>query len=141
VYGKQLKKFLNFLEEEGFKIHFGIDSSLYYEDSLIVCNSRLSDEKTLYTLLHEYGHAVLRNNEKYCKIYRSQFKEKIDGRHGRSNSFKIDVLREEFDAWRIGLEMAESLDIPIDLEKYDKYSSKYLKSYCHWVCDSNQWSL
>jgi hypothetical protein len=103
---------------------------------VITCNRRLSEEKKLYSVLHECGHLLVqRDTESYEKRYKSQVEGLFDKRKCRSLRWRIDFLKEEYDAWDRGFRLAGRLKIPIDEDSYYKYASKCLETYCKWVVD------
>jgi len=137
---RQIEKFISFLEKDRFKVDATNENAFYSGTKRITYDGRQADEAVLFTLLHEYGHYKLRcAGKKYAKRYFSQKKADKDGRSKRSIAYKVDILREEYDAWRIGLEVAKELNLKINRQNYEKHSAICLKTYCGWVCDSGNY--
>ena len=58
-----------------------------------------------------------------------------DIRKKRSMRYRIEVLREELEAWDIGYEVSEYLDMQINYDHYIKYASHFIGSYCDWISE------
>tara|TARA_Y100000310_G_C20404855_1_gene679173 strand:- start:493 stop:690 length:198 start_codon:yes stop_codon:yes gene_type:complete len=58
-----------------------------------------------------------------------------DGRSERRRDFKVNRIIEEGAAWKFGLQLAERLEIEIDIERYNKFMSKYMMSYIQWAVE------
>ena len=84
----------------------------------------------LYSLLHEAGHAIIREKEDYDvrlpygKLHKN-----------KSISRRIDVLREEVLAWECGRELAYDLGINLDNRLWHNFVKKNLFDYVRWVND------
>ena len=130
------KKLLEWIRKRGFNYVEG-DEDLYEPDGKkIIVNKKLNKENKLYSALHECGHLLVQKNIfSYEKRYKSQVDGISDGRRRKSLQWRIDFLKEEYDAWDRGFRLAKRLKIPINKGRYDNYASKCLKTYCHWVVD------
>ena len=136
----QVEEFISFLKRNRFKVVATNHNAFYSGTKRITYDRRQTDEGVLYSLLHEYGHwKLICTGNKYSKKYFSQKKADKDGRSKRSIAYKVDILREEYDAWRIGLEVAKELNLKINRQNYEKHSAICLKTYCDWVCDSGNY--
>lgn len=113
----------------------GLKDAYYYNDfeitsdDYITINNRRSKENQLYALLHEAGHVQLRSNN-YLNTFPNADNRRM------TNGRRIDVFREEVMAWNIGKKIARSLQIPINLVKYNKQVTSCLMKYAHWVVES-----
>ena len=110
------------------------DNEWYIEESIITFNKRMAPRKQLYSVLHECGHYLIFNSSSYKKLYKAQILARTDKRK-RSLEWRINFLKEEFDAWQRGKQLARDLKIDINEKDYDKYASECLKTYCMWVVD------
>ena len=130
------KNLISWIKRKGFSYVEG-DNDLYEpEEKKIIINRRLSKENKLYSALHECGHLLVQQNTfSYEKRYKSQVEGLFDRRKCRSVRWRIDFLKEEYDAWDRGYRLAKSLKIPISREGYHDYASKCLATYCRWVVD------
>ena len=130
------EKLLQWIKLKGFRFQES-DEDLYEPiKKIVTCNKRLSEENKLYSTLHECGHLLVQQNTfSYEKRYKSQVEGLFDRRKCRSVRWRIDFLKEEYDAWDRGYRLAKRLKIPINRERYHNYASKCLATYCRWVVD------
>jgi antirestriction protein ArdC len=97
------------------------DNAFYpEEDEIIICN-RQNLKSRLHTLLHEVGHACLRNERLL-----------IDKRRPRGT---VATLLEEVLAWDRGKEFAMDLGISLDVTTYEKHKVKHLRTWFRWATD------
>jgi len=120
----------------GYEIFEGSD----YQDAcwsdvkqITIC-SRMGIEKKLYALLHECGHALIRENwSKFAKEYAAHAEVPQDGRRQRNAKYKVSTIEEEIEAWKRGKRLAKRLDIELDEERYDEHKAECLMSYIRWA--------
>jgi len=115
-------------------ILFGRDEvdAFYYNDDLISINSKHDKEIQLFCLLHEAGHLILRRRDDFKTEYRHV------GRLGETQLSKIDIIREEIDAWKEGRQLAELLNIKIDEDRWDRYWKRQVYKYVKWSVDKQK---
>lgn len=109
------------------EVEFGGDliNEFHPDDKLITINSKTNLRCQLHTLLHEAGHADLYSNKRaYKNKFPSGYNEKNHG-----INFKVDIIREEVLCWERGLEIAEKLQIEIDMKFYNRHRTGALWSY------------
>ena len=133
----QIEKIESYLLQE-YDVEVDYDQendNAYYQDlQRIEINTRQNFRCRLHTLLHEAGHVVLRNGHNP-----TEFKDKFPfmrdrGYTARGNkNHRIDVVREEVLAWEQGARLAECLDIPLDMAKWNKHRQEALMAYVEWV--------
>ena len=130
------KQLLQWIRSRGYSFKEA-DEDLYDPNSkTIFVNKRLMNKNKLYSTLHECGHLLVQQNTfLYEKRYKSQVEGLFDKRKCRSVRWRIDFLKEEYDAWDRGYRLAKRLKIPISKERYYDYASKCLATYCRWVTD------
>ena len=124
------------LQKRGYTLFEGRED--YYDPVIkkITYNKKLSSKNQIYSILHECGHLLVQmNGVEYGKRFKSQLEGLVDKRKCRSLRWRVDFLKEEYDAWDRGLELAKQLKLNIDYDKYYNYASKCLASYCKWVID------
>ena len=115
-------------------ILFGRDEidAFYYNDDFISINSKHDKEIQLFCLLHEAGHLILRRRDDFKTEYRH-----VD-RLGETQLSKIDIIREEIDAWKEGRQLAEFLSIKIDEDRWDRYWKRQVYKYVRWSVDKEK---
>ena len=127
---QSIEKLREFLTQKGLKITFSSTGENAYFPLLneIVINTKQNVASRYYTLLHETGHYLLRQQDDFsCKYL-------VDHSLGSKNkNSRIDVLREEVAAWDKALEFAEKNNFKIEKTKLDYYSKKYIYQYAMWT--------
>lgn len=115
-------------------VHPKIDVGRYHSESRRVeISSRFGPEKQLVVMLHEIGHYLIEMGGRAAEQFPHGYNRIDEGHPSRDVLHKIDVVAEEFEAWRRGWKLAERLQIPIDREYYDTIRAEYLKSYFRWA--------
>ena len=134
---KEYEEALNKLDawafRRGFEIcrGFGLDAYIH-EEKHIVFNTLIKSKKNkLYSLLHECGHALAFNSKGYKNNFPTlaamRFKDSKVNK--RRNAYKCEVIAEELDAWRRGLNLAGRLKINLNKEDYNNYASRWVMTY------------
>jgi len=133
----QIEKIESYLLQE-YDVEVDYDQendNAYYEDlQRIEINTRQNFKCRLHTLLHEAGHVVLRNGPDP-----TEFKNKFPFMRKRgytvrgSKDHRIDVMREEVLAWEQGRHLAECLNIPLDVPRWNKHRQEALAAYVEWI--------
>jgi len=123
------------LDEFSIEVVYGRDVSDAYYDSarIIEVNNRQNIPSRLHSLLHEAGHASLRNEKRrvtFGKNFPFMRKHGVSKRGDKNH--RIDVIREEVLAWERGYEIALELDIPIDQDLWSKHRRDALVTYLEW---------
>tara|TARA_R110000787_G_scaffold255563_2_gene360897 strand:- start:333 stop:779 length:447 start_codon:yes stop_codon:yes gene_type:complete len=96
--------------------------------------SRKGIEKRLYGLLHECGHALIRENwTKFQKEFPAHAACGYDRRKNRTDGYRVSLVEEEYEAWKRGKRLAKRLGIELDEERYEKHKTKCIMSYMHWA--------
>ena len=127
-------KELEFLEaflitEHSATVIFGKDEidAYYPSANCIGINSNHSKEIQLFCLLHEAGHLIIRSGKDFSAIYPDSTE------CPETQISKVDTIREEIDAWSRGKELAESLGIKIDEQKWNRYWKQQVFKYIKWA--------
>ena len=109
------------------------EEDAYYEDEKeIVYSLRTKNEKNqVYSLLHECGHALAYESKGYQGRFPTLAKHRFKTAkvNPRTNTYKVESILEEDDAWARGLKLAERLGIELDKEDYGRYASRWVMSY------------
>lgn len=129
---RQLRDLERYCNEKGYRVVYrDVETdAVYFEKKMFVMNSKLSNEVSMYHLLHEIGHLrVMRKKKTYNEVYDYIF----DNFSKASLTHKIAILQEELDAWREGLNLARRLDIHIDRRKWEITKTKCISTYLSWA--------
>ena len=95
--------------------------------------SRNGIENKLYALLHECGHALIRENwTKFQKEFPAHAACGYDGRKNTPDKYRISLIEEEFAAWKRGKRVAKRLGIQLDEARFEKHKAQCLMSYINW---------
>jgi hypothetical protein len=106
--------------------------AFYDKDKEIVYSLRTKEKKNqMYSLLHECGHALAFESKGYKDRFPTMSKRRFKTAkvNSRTNTFKVEEIIEEYDAWARGYNLACRLGIEIDKNDFDKYASRYVMSY------------
>ena len=111
-----------------------VDDQVLLDESLIYINSSCWPETRFYTLLHEYGHMeIYLNGGHNGELPLYVHAESHDGRRAGSNAYRVSLLGEEFEAWRIGRRLAREHDLHVDDDKFSRHMTDALMSYIQTV--------
>jgi len=108
------------------------EDAFFDKEKEIVYSLRTKNEKNqMYSLLHECGHALAFESKGYTNRFPTMAAKRFKTAkvNRRTNTFKVESIIEEYDAWARGLKLAERLGIEIDKEDYGKYASRYVMTY------------
>ena len=118
---------------KGYKVLGKWEEDAFYEDEKeIVYSLRTKKEKNqVYSLLHECGHALAYESKGYQNRFPTLAKHRFKTAkvNPRTNTYKVESILEEYDAWARGLALAERLGIELDKEDFGKYASRWVMSY------------
>lgn len=122
---------------KGYKVlgNWGEDA-FYDKDKEIVYSLGTKNKKNqLYSLLHECGHALAFESKGYKDRFPTMAKQRFKTAkvNPRTNTFKVESILEEYDAWSRGLALAQRLGIKVDREDYGKYASRNVMTYVRKV--------
>ena len=122
------------ITEYDVKVVFGKDErdAFYYDVDCIGINTNHSKEIQLFCLLHEAGHLILRRKEDFNDDYPEVHKG------GRTQLSRIDVIREEIDAWTEGRDLARTLGIRINDRKWNRYWKHQVYKYVKWAVQKDK---
>jgi len=83
------------------------------------------EERRLFSLIHEAGHAVLfKDLELHKEAYPAKYHE-----DPQIQAWLTDMLQEEYDAWTEGYKLVEDLDLDIDVARFEEHADKCLNQY------------
>ena len=129
---------VQWLDDRGYEVdaYPGAVDQVCFEEYCVHINSNKGAESQLYTLLHEAGHVIIREDwSNFSRYYPRYLRDSSvsDGRRQRSRSHRVALVAEEYEAWRRGLQLAWFLAIPVNAVRYDEESSRALMSYITWT--------
>ncbi len=112
------------LDEYDVDVVFGDDEIGTYsrEAKVIGINDTDTEERQLFILLHEAGHAIL-------KIEHKKYLETCD----QTLQGKLSLLREEMEAWKEGRSLAEKMGIRINEGTWAVFCKQNLEDYIDWA--------
>ena len=129
------RKVIDWIERKGYSFKEGEEDLFDPTEKVITIKKKLSEQNKLFTLLHECGHFIVQKNPiEYRRRYKVQHSVN-SGQKKKSTRWRIEYLKEEYEAWDKGFGLSKSLTLNINEDKYFNYASKCLKSYCQWVCE------
>lgn len=103
--------------------------AFYYDANCIGINTNHTKEIQLFCLLHEAGHLILRTRDDFRVVYSDSSEV------ARTQANKVDVVREEIDAWTEGRLLAGYLNIHIDESKWNRYWKRQIFKYIKWASE------
>tara|TARA_Y100001937_G_C6938466_1_gene249235 strand:+ start:140 stop:586 length:447 start_codon:yes stop_codon:yes gene_type:complete len=113
-----------------------------FSDRYVYINSRNHPETKFYTLLHELGHVLISMNWAQFKLDHPMYVHSpdtpIDGRRQRAKSYRVSLVSEEIEAWKLGRRFAKSLNMCINDKKYDKHMTEAVMSYIEWAAGNSE---
>ena len=136
---KQIDFLINVFSEKGYMVFQSTDAEDSVQlDYAVFVNSRNHPERRFYTLLHELGHVLICENSNHFKQYNpiyARAPEYEDGRKQRRKDYKVSIISEEIEAWKLGLEFAKDNNLHFDEKKYKKDMTDCIFSYINWASD------
>ena len=133
MYKTYIEMITQWAATKGYKVFGKWEEDAYYEDEKeIVYSLRTKKKKNqVYSLLHECGHALAYESKGYQNRFPTLAKHRFKTAkvNPRTNTYKVESILEEYDAWARGLALAERLGIEVDKEDYGKYASRWVMSY------------
>lgn len=130
IYQQQTESLVKILKSKyGVEVEFNEENAFYILDKKIEINKHQNAKSKYYTLLHEAGHIYLRADPEFS----SQFPLNESRIHKKCKKHRIELLREEFEAWRVCKDLAKENDLLYEMEVVDGMRDKYLYQYVNWV--------
>ena len=133
MYKTYIEMITQWAATKGYKVLGKWEEDAFYEDEKeIVYSLRTKKEKNqVYSLLHECGHALAYESKGYQNRFPTLAKHRFKTAkvNPRTNTYKVESILEEYDAWARGLALANRLGIELDKEDFGKYASRWVMSY------------
>lgn len=103
------------------------NSEIDFNTKQITIHSRHTPERQFYLLLHEIGHALVRDNSE-GKLFDHAWEDFTLN----SATCKLSVIEEEFKAWEAGYNMAKRLGLKLNLRNFQIFRSGKLRTHMEW---------
>ena len=133
MYKTYIEMITQWAASKGYKVIGKRDIDAFYEDEKEIVYSlwTKNPKNQVYSLLHECGHALAYESKGYQNRFPTLAKHRFKTAkvNPRTNTYKVESILEEYDAWSRGLALAERLGIELDKEDYGKYASRWVMSY------------
>lgn len=114
--------------ERDIMLVFGAERTEYdYDNDIIYLESYEDVNEEAFSLLHEIGHYLVENADDYNVKYRDKLYGETVAERARG------ILREEREAWRHGLMLAEGMGLRLDTDAYCNLARKCLNDYETWI--------
>lgn len=126
TFPKDFQKVVNYIFKR-FGIRVELTDSTYFlgHNSKLICVHRSYnlEKNGLYALLHECGHALQPIDNTGANSY------KLVDEDDKPKEFSMKRFINEVDAWNKGLELANELNIDIDIKRFEKEKDLALLTY------------
>lgn len=129
-YFNKLKNYL--LENYNVTVHLveNADDAWYPGLKKIIINKNFAWRERLISLLHESGHVKIDlDKPKYKKLSFTNIKNSCTCSQVKSKKQFVFNINEELEAWKVGKEICDSLEILIDEKKMTKIITNCIMSY------------
>ena len=146
----ELEILKKYAESFGFKLNLNSKSSeITFKRGTLNTPNKINIINTnsihqYYLLLHELGHWELMKDwglykqKYYFSSMGEEFALDKIYKYRRRVAYKVDIMREEFDAWEAGKDLAARLNLFLDIVDYNQYSVSYLFSYIKYLGKINK---
>ncbi len=113
-----------------------VEDSVHFQEREVHINSRQHPETRFYTILHELGHIMVAENSDTFSadvpMYVHSHTMPNDGRRERGKAYRVSLVAEEIEAWKLGRRFAIAQGLWVDNEKYNKHMTDAVMSYIEW---------
>ena len=142
----QLKKLETWVNKKGFLLIKGkqkhIIDQIFMDKKIIFLSTRQKPINQLFSFLHEAGHLLIRiDNKKFVKEFPTL--SSLEDKEGIKKPLRYyaEEVYEEQVAWKNGEKIAEELKIPLDVNAYYKYASRFLLQYMAMATCDRKWLI
>ena len=128
----QIGYVIELIKEHNFEVleKPGMADQVNLDECCVYINSSCWPETRFYTLLHEYGHMeIWLNGGHDGELPLYVHAEFHDGRRAGSNAYRVSLLGEEYEAWRLGRRLAREHGLHVDDDKFNRHMTDALMSY------------
>lgn len=88
-------------------------------------------EDMCYYVLHELGHMHIFSDPAYSKRYPGLCEARARRAYGLQ-TYRVERVQEELDAWDVGHNIAKTLQLPIDEQKFQRMKARNVSTYMEW---------
>lgn len=126
---RDLSTVIEWCRVQGIEVGFTRMSNGEYDpdNQQISVSSAARPETQLFILLHECGH----------HLFKTTGRSQVEPTRVGSTAYVVEHLSEEFEAWRLGSELAQDLDIALT-KHWHVYKTRCLASYIDWAAKRGQ---
>lgn len=127
---QEFNRLVEYLRHNKVRIEFGadVDNAYFPITNTISINTRQNIKSRYYSLLHEVGHYLLRQQHDFSTKYLVDHTFSV-----KNKNMRLDVLREEIAAWDKALEFIQLNKYSYEQDKWNYYSKKFIYQYANWV--------
>lgn len=128
-----IERLIAWCKQQGYSVGFKRTRSIIpHGERTVNINECLVLEHQLFELAHECGH-VLIDSTKPCERFRLGWDADKDPKVNRTLQHRLNVLDEEFEAWRRGRSLMGRLRIRVDDRAFHAFRARCLTTYVRWV--------
>lgn len=138
IWKRQFELLSVWLAERDFKVVLSKDCEdiIKWDEMLVMIDSAPQWENRYYALLHECGHIIISENPENFEYNYPYYIRESDERRRRSDAYKISLLGEEIEAWKLGRNLGDNiLNHFIDHKKFDKMMTECMMSYVFLITE------
>lgn len=128
-----LQTLVNWCKEHSIIVEFKrIGDGMFDPDkNTIFIGGRAMPETQVGWLLHECGHWLVDNSP--SRRVRCGVQNEVQPDDERNLITRVDIVNEEFDAWRRGGNLAKRLKLKINKERFERQKASALVTYMRWA--------
>lgn len=131
---EDIDKLIAWAQKRGFDVYINhtCEDRVEFNARSIEVSTRQNLENQLYSFAHECGHILLYSSKNYKQEY-AYSNQDLNGRINRSirraKQYKVELIREETEAWHRGKKLLKRLDCHLDEKKFDEVAAKHIYGY------------
>lgn len=137
IWKRQFLHLEHWANEKGFRVVLKKDEDIIsWEEEIITIDSRPQWESRYYALLHECGHILANESAEFLEYNYPYYVQDADGRSVKTDAYRVSVVGEEIEAWKLGRNLGDStLNHFINHKKFDKMMTECIMSYFYWATE------
>ena len=138
IWKRQFQDLEKWLQKRNFSVILekGGEDVVSWQTDTITIDSNPQWENRYYALLHECGHVLANETAEFLEYNYPCYVYEADGRKMKSDAYKVSVVGEEIEAWKLGRNLGDhTLNHFIDHNKFDKMMTECIMSYLYWATE------
>ena len=138
IWKRQFEDLEKWLQKKDFSVIMqkGAEDIVSWETMTVTIDSNPQWESRYYALLHECGHILANESAEFLEYNYPCYVYEADGRKMKSDAYKVSVVGEEIEAWKLGRNLGDiTLNHFIDHNKFDKMMTECIMSYLYWATE------